>query len=77
MEKKNFYFTFGQQYSHEPHPMYSKAHPDGWLRIIATDHWVARDKAFEILGPHFATSYSEKHWEPEWFPMGEIEAIEV
>lgn len=75
--KHNFYFTFGQQYNGYNHPLYPDAHRDGWVRIIAESEGKARDKAFELFGPHFATSYPEDHFEKGFFRMGEIECFEV
>lgn len=72
---KKFYITFGQQYAREPHPKVKYAHPDGWLTVEADNHEQARKKAFEEVGLHFATSYSEDDFEPDWFPRGELHRI--
>lgn len=70
-----YYVTFGQQYSRNPHPKVTYAHPDGWLTIEADSYAEMREKAFEELGPHFATSYDEQSFEPKWFPLGELHKI--
>jgi hypothetical protein len=70
-----FYVTFGQRYHQEPHPKVKYADPDGWLLIEAADYGEARNKAFEELGPHFATMYDEKTWDPKYFRKGELHRI--
>ena len=75
--KQNYYFTFGQQYRYGNHPRYAPAHADGWVRIVAETEKIAREKAFEIFGPHWATSYPDSHWNPAFFPLGEIDCIEA
>jgi hypothetical protein len=76
--KTEHYFTFGQQYDGTNHPLYPKAHRDGWVTIVAENHQIAREKGWELFGSQFSTSYeNDSHWEPHWFPMGEIERFEV
>lgn len=71
---KEHYFTFGQRYRIEPHPKYRKAHPDGYVTIVAADYEAARIKAFDLFDGHFAFQYSEP---PTFCPLGEIERFEV
>ena len=76
--KNEYYFTFGQQYDGTNHPLYPMAHRDGWVTIVADNHAKAREKGWELFGSQFSTSYEEgPHWEPKWFPIGEIERFEV
>lgn len=78
MIKQNYYFTFGQKYAQESHPRYERAHPSGWVRIVAESYEAARNYAItELFGTYFATQYTEKGWRPEFFPGGEIECIEI
>lgn len=72
----NFYFTFGQQYRTEPHPI-EEVHPDGWIRVIALNHREARDKIWELCEDKFSTSYDEKHFKRQYFPKGETLVIEA
>jgi hypothetical protein len=76
-EKQNFYFTFGCQYSEKKHPKYPAASPYGWVRIISSSYKSARQKAFDLFGIHFSTMYTEESFDRQWFPEGEIEAIEI
>lgn len=73
----NYYFTFGQQYNGSNHPKYPNAHKDGWVRIIAQSEGIARNKAFELFGPAFGSSYPEDKFKKGYFPMGEIECFDV
>jgi hypothetical protein len=76
--KHNFYVTFGTQYPDRViHPTYARAHRDGWVRIVADSYEQARMKAFDMFGQHFATIRTDYDWKPEYFPMGEIECVEV
>lgn len=76
--KSNYYFTFGQKYSYEPHPMYPGAHPNIWVRVRADNYKQARDYAVDnLFGPYFAFMYNESDWKPEFFPGGELACIEI
>lgn len=75
--KSNYYFTFGLKYRDEPHPLYSRARPDGWVRILATNEILARRRAFSLFGEHWAFCYPELDFEAHWFPAGEIESFET
>lgn len=81
-ELKPFYFTFGQKYSDEPHPNYPKAHPSGYVTIMASDYMEARTKSIDIFGKGpkgdvlFAFQYDDTDFKPGYFPMGEIERFE-
>jgi hypothetical protein len=71
---KDFFFTFGQRYRHEPHPQ--NGHPDGWFRISAPDYDVAREKMFAICGPYWC---AQKEEEPskDLYPLGELKHFVV
>jgi hypothetical protein len=75
--KQNFYVTFGVQYAGGNHPVYPKADCNGWVRIVADDYEKARVKAFEMFGRCWSNIRTESDWKPEYFPMGEIECVEV
>lgn len=79
---KNFYFTFGQKCTHETHPNYPKAHPNGWVTIVADSYEAAREKSKDIFGLkggllQFAFQYDDSDFKPQYFPIGEIERFEV
>jgi hypothetical protein len=73
---REFYVTFGQQYHHEPHPTFPKAHPDGWVTVVAADELAARRLAVEWLGTAWSSIYDE---EPDLalFRLGELHRIEA
>lgn len=80
--KKNFYFTFGQNYRNETHPNFPDAHPDGWVTIIADDFHSARTKAVELFGVSngsilFAFQYDDTDFKPNFYPKGEIGCFKV
>lgn len=75
--KKKYYFTFGSKYLHKDHPNYPKAHPDGWVVIVASSMNDAYAKASELFGYYFASCYTEENWDPSYFPKGEIESFET
>jgi hypothetical protein len=55
-----FYVTFGQQYRHEAHPTFPKAHPDGWVTVVAADELAARSLAVERLGTAWSSGSYRK-----------------
>ena len=65
------------------HPNYPKAHPDGWVTIMADDYYAARMKSVEVFGKGpkgdvlFAFQYSEHDFQAKYYPLGEIERIEA
>lgn len=67
-----FYFTFGQQYRHEPHP--AGGHPDGWFTIEAPGEGEAREKMFELCGPKWAMQYDEQP-DRSMYPRGELRKV--
>lgn len=69
-----FYFTFGQQYRHEPHP--AGGHPDGWFTIEANDSEAARSAMFDVCGLKWAMQYDA---EPDRsiFPRGELQKFRI
>lgn len=74
----NYYFTFGQNHWHKDGiPMFNS-----WVRVVAESHEKARELFVEQFTipfmdapDKFAFQYSEKEWEPEWFPQGEFTVI--
>jgi len=72
----SYFVTFGQQYKREPHPTFGKAHPDGWLTVVAPDELTARDTVIGWLGTAWSFIYDEQ---PDlgWFPRGELHRIEA
>ena len=70
---KEFYFTFGQTYRHEPHPQ--GGHPDGWFTIEASSSEMARQKMFEVCGPRWAMQYDEPPGDR--FPLGELKRFKT
>ncbi len=57
-----FFLTFGSQY----------AHSDSWVRIEAPDCKTAREAAFEHFGTKWSMLYSSYHFNPRYFPSGEL-----
>ena len=56
----SLYVTFGQRYRHQPHPLFTKAHPDGWLELRGfPTRDMARTVAFAITGGYHAFDYTE------------------
>lgn len=81
IQKKPFYFTFGQRYRREEHPSYPLAHPDGYVTIVANNWEAARQKAVELFtakeGLLFSMQYDDSNFNDEYYPRGEIERFEV
>lgn len=75
-----FRVTWGQRYAREAHPTFAKAHPDGWLTIVAPDEHAARDVAIDHLGAAwsflYVTAELDAAWD-EYFPRGELARIEA
>ncbi len=75
-----FRVTFGVKYRSAPHPAFGKAHPDGWVTIVAPDEDTARKAAVDLLGDHWAFIYDPSALDPawdEWFPLGELHRFEA
>lgn len=77
---ETIYLTFGVQYSHEPHPYWSGANPDGWVTIRAADHTAARRLAARYFGRHWSTTYDTLSFDEErnqhlYYPLGAIAEI--
>lgn len=64
-----YYFTFGQKYRDEPHPL--GISPDGWVTIMAPDENAARAKMVELCGNRWATSYDTEP-ELDYYHLGEL-----
>lgn len=72
-----FAVTFGQQYKREPHPYFGKAHPDGFVVIVAPDWDTARRMAFDNLGQAWSFMYpydtpEEQATVDGYQPLGEL-----
>jgi hypothetical protein len=74
MNKRTWYFTFGQQYLHEPHPQ--GGHPDGWFEVTAGSEEQAREKMFYECGPKWSMVYDEQP-SLSIFPLGCLKAFDV
>jgi hypothetical protein len=72
---KTFYVTFGIQYADEPHPLWPKAHPDGYLTIIAKDEEMARRLTAALLATRWAFMYSHEEFDRTKFSRGELGCI--
>lgn len=72
---QEFRFTFGVKYSHEPHPFWPGAHPDGWLTVLAVDEDEARTLVRPYIGNIYAFSYPLDRFKEEYHPMGELARI--
>lgn len=72
---QEFRFTFGVQYSHEPHPYWAGAHPDGWLTVLAADEDEARAMVRPYIGNVYAFSYPKDRHDPSYYPRGELARI--
>lgn len=78
---ETFYVTFGSQYSIEAHPFWEKAHPEGYLRILAPDELSARAMAFGLLDQRWSMIYTEAEFNVDgeeaqrWYPRGELGLI--
>lgn len=82
----DFYFTFGTQYAHEPHPALQPAYcnPNGYVRVRAHDEIDARTWFARNLTHAWAGTYTEadhpgqltygRSSEPV-FPAGELLAF--
>jgi len=66
----DFVITFGQKYRSERHPIWDKAHPDGYVIIQANTVEEARAKAFETFDKYWAFIYKKRDFNPERFPKG-------
>lgn len=74
MTEKRFFVTFGQRYSRERHPVFRRAHPDGWLMIKAGSEDEAREIAFSAIGDAWSMSYTEAQFRKirHHYPKGEL-----
>ena len=77
---KDFYLTFGVQYSHEPHPYWTGANPNGWVQIHTKDNDTARRLARRYFGQRWSMLYDELYFNPveskrQYYPLGCIALI--
>lgn len=76
---RQFYVTFGQQYRRDPHPTYTEAHPDRWVRVDLTHAELdqpARIHATELvvhrIGRAWSMLYDQSDFTPAYYPLGEV-----
>lgn len=76
---QKFYVTFGVQYSHEPHPYWDGADPDGWLTVLAPDEEAARLRVRSFIGLKWSMMYDSLNFDEtedrKYFPKGELARI--
>lgn len=77
MTKTTTYFTFGIQYSTEPHPSGPTAHPDGWWEVVGTSYEAARDIVHALTAGKYAFAYPEEDFQRRWHPRGCLRRITV
>lgn len=80
--RKRFIITFGQKYRRETHPTFAKAHPDGWVVVVADDDMQARLEVIHRIGREWAFLYSSAEFEAltrpvaplrQLYPRGELD----
>ena len=71
--------TFGQRYDREPHPVDSRAHPDGWFEYTGPTYYDAvmgakkhltGDDGYGTRVPLYAFDYDEHDIERGYYPRG-------
>lgn len=67
----DLFVTFGQKYAREKHPSGLPAHPDVWFKFTAPTFERCHALIYDVLGPAYATSYTEDQFENHWYPGGE------
>lgn len=73
-----FYLTIGQKYRDGSHP--ECLHPDGFCRIEASDEWEARMIVANLMGPQFASIYTDDYFNDSiraFYPLGQTHHIEA
>lgn len=73
---KQFYFTFGQRYRTEPHPLGTLAHPDGYVCVEAENSEEARKFMHSLCGLAWSGCYYEPP-EDRYYPRGEVKRYTV
>lgn len=78
--EQEFYLTFGVQYPREPHPTWSGADKNGWVKIIARDEPAARQLAIAHFRQHWSMLYPADHFDEEenklrYYPLGQLAVI--
>ena len=73
--------TFGQRYAREPHPVDSRAHPDGWFEYTGPTYYDAVMGAHKHLMhdgvPLYASDYDAHTHDPGWYPRGCLARFDV
>lgn len=73
MADREFRLTFGVQYAREPHPVVGQLiHPDGWVKVMAPTHDIARALVVALFGTAWSNLY-EQFDDFDWastFPLG-------
>lgn len=72
-----YFLTFGQKYRHEDHPSGWPIDPDGYVAIMASSEYEARQTAFAEFGPAWAMLYSESEMAFDYFPLGNLGTLPV
>lgn len=72
-ETLDYYVTFGSKYRTKAHPTFPKAHPYGYIRVVAESVGQARAIAAMELGHNWEFIYgSLAELKPELYPLGEL-----
>ena len=76
----SFYLTFGVQYSHERHPYWTGANPDGWVLIQAPSEAHARRLAMRYFGINWSMLYDHLNFDEaqnkaRYYPLGELALV--
>lgn len=71
MTGTDWLITFGFDYRDIPHPVWHRAHPDGYVRIIGMTELEAREFAANTFGPGlWAGIYPTNETRMARFPLG-------
>jgi predicted dehydrogenase len=76
---KEYRVTFGLKYRTNEHPTWPKAHPDGWLTVIAENENMARRFTAALLATNWAFIYPrDGEHQADWdlYFKGELGRIE-
>lgn len=78
---ETYYLTFGSQYAVEAHPNWKKAHPNGYVVVVAPNELAARALAFGTFGTAWSMIYHSSEFNPldeehqRWYPKGKLGVI--
>ena len=71
-ELQEFRLTFGIRYAHEEHPLFPKAHPDGYVAVLAPTYEAARSLVITRVGHQWAFLYEPGGLKEQFCHRGEI-----